>query len=234
MRRLLLMHMENPLEIRYIPLFTYKKLHAWSTTRRMERKRMHWSCQLLASIHYYQGLLVDGITYSGLGAGISASAFHQHNISTTIVEIDPAVYTAARQYFGLPDPGEGNIFLEDARGWVARRVRSASSKPFDIVIHDCFSGGGVPKHIFTVEFWDDLKGILSPEGVVGVVSISSIQWIYVTQGHLVYCRILLDISARLHHVQSYSHFNEYLDNAGPFTMGLRSIPRSNTRILSSI
>ena len=110
---------------------------------------------------------------SGLGAGISASAFHQHNISTTIVEIDPAVYIAARQYFGLPDPGEGNIFLGDARRWVSQRVRSTSSKSFDIVIHDCFSGGGVPKHIFTIEFWDDLKGILSPEGVVAVVSIST-------------------------------------------------------------
>jgi len=39
---------------------------------------------------------------------------------------------------------------------------------FDIIVHDCFSGGGVPQHIFTVEFWEDLKAIISPEGVVAV------------------------------------------------------------------
>lgn len=116
----------------------------------------------------------SGFVFSGLGAGISASAFNQHNISTTIVEIDSAVYEAARKYFGLPDPGPRKVFLEDARGWVTRKRASLSSvnteKLYDIVVHDCFSGGGVPKHIFTVEFWEDLKAIVSPEGVVAVVS----------------------------------------------------------------
>lgn len=123
---------------------------------------------------------------SGLGAGISASAFQRHNISTTIIEIDPAVYAAARQYFGLADPGPEKVFLEDARGWVAQRraaIDSSSTdfdkKPelYDIVVHDCFSGGGVPKHIFTLEFWEDLKAIVSPQGVVAVVSHS----VYVSQ-----------------------------------------------------
>lgn len=41
---------------------------------------------------------------------------------------------------------------------------------YDIVVHDCFSGGAVPKHIFTLEFWDDLKAIMNPEGVLAVVS----------------------------------------------------------------
>lgn len=177
--------------------------------------------------------MVDTITYSGLGTGISASAFHHHNIATTIVEIDPAVYTAARQYFGLPDPGEGNIFLEDARGWVAQRGRSTSSKPFDIVIHDCFSGGGVPEHIFTVEFWEDLKGILSPEGVVAVVSVSRISSVHEPLTHLAYYRILLDILARLHPAQSYSHFNEHLDSVGVSTMQSRSILRSSIQMLLS-
>ena len=41
---------------------------------------------------------------------------------------------------------------------------------YDIVVHDCFSGGAVPKQIFTSEFWDDLKAIMNPEGVIAVVS----------------------------------------------------------------
>ncbi|TFK71758.1 spermidine synthase [Pluteus cervinus] len=108
----------------------------------------------------------------GLGTGISATAFQRHGISTTIVEIDPAVYDAARNYFGLPDPGPGKVFLEDARGWVERQRASIESGEtqtrFDFVVHDCFSGGGVPQHIFTSEFWEDVKKILTPDGIVVV------------------------------------------------------------------
>ena len=102
-------------------------------------------------------------------------------MSTTIVEIDPAVYDAARCFFGLKDPGPGHVFLEDARGWVAERrtaieagnaaIDVGDDKVFyDIVVHDCFSGGSVPKHVFTMEFWDDLKSVMHEDGVVAVVS----------------------------------------------------------------
>ena len=123
--------------------------------------------------------LIQDDTYplcSGLGAGISAQAFISHNLSTTVIEIDPAVYTAARDFFGMDEPAD--VFLEDARGWVhkkARQLTQSSDKPsgiekYDIVIHDCFSGGGVPSHLFTVEFWQDLKSIMSSDGIVAVVS----------------------------------------------------------------
>ncbi|KAK7061960.1 spermidine synthase [Favolaschia claudopus] len=108
----------------------------------------------------------------GLGAGISATAFNRHGLDTTIVEIDPAVYDAARLYFGLPEHPSTNLFLEDARTWAANRraaIDAGTPHPlFDVVVHDCFSGGGVPQHIFTVEFWNDLKATLHPEGVLVV------------------------------------------------------------------
>jgi spermidine synthase len=113
------------------------------------------------------------ILQSGLGAGISATAFHRHAISTTIVEIDPAVYDAARTFFGLPDPGPGKVFLEDVRSWAATKRASVwtgkNETLYDFIVHDCFSGGGVPEHIFTLEFWNDLQTVLHPEGVVVVV-----------------------------------------------------------------
>jgi len=119
---------------------------------------------------------VTTLMYSGLGTGISANAFARHNMETTILEIDPAVYDAARQYFGLSDPGSNNVFLQDAREWVRTRRAmietegvSAVRVKYDVVVHDCFSGGGVPEHLFSIEFWNDLKTILSSEGVVAVV-----------------------------------------------------------------
>lgn len=94
---------------------------------------------------------------------------------TTVVEIDPVVYRFARQYFDLPKPSE--VHIDDARSWVrnhaAKIITGAgtgtSSNKFDFVVHDCFSGGGVPQHIFTSEFWADLQIIMKPDGVLAVV-----------------------------------------------------------------
>jgi len=103
----------------------------------------------------------------GLGVGIGAAAFTKHSIQTTIVEIDPAVYTYAREFFGLPEPHA--VYLEDARGWVRERTGIIpESERFDYVVHDCFSGGSVPMHMFASEFWSDLKGVIKPDGVVAV------------------------------------------------------------------
>jgi spermidine synthase len=118
------------------------------------------------------------MSYSGLGAGISASSFAKQNIDVTVIEIDPAVYNASRQYFGLPDLDGDRVFLEDARVVVAEKRRSMqqygrlNDDKYDYVVHDCFSGGGVPEHLFTLQFWEDLKAIMNPEGVVAVVSLS--------------------------------------------------------------
>ncbi|KIJ31255.1 hypothetical protein M422DRAFT_186191 [Sphaerobolus stellatus SS14] len=103
---------------------------------------------------------------SGLGVGIAAQAFIAHGINTTVVEIDPVVYKYAREYFGLPEPQA--VHLEDARQWVHDHTEASPNDTFDYVIHDCFSGGGVPQHIFTVEFWDELKSIMKPNGVLAV------------------------------------------------------------------
>ena len=101
----------------------------------------------------------------------------RHKIPTTIVEIDPAVYNAARNWFGLANPGDGRVFFEDARSWVADKRANIEAERdetlYDIVVHDCFSGGGVPQHIFTIEFWDDLTPLMAPGAVLVVVSCSS-------------------------------------------------------------
>ncbi|EMD40933.1 hypothetical protein CERSUDRAFT_111514 [Gelatoporia subvermispora B] len=117
----------------------------------------------------------------GLGAGISATAFMRHNVSTTIVEIDPEVYNAAKRFFGLPTPDQ--VFVEDVRKWtrLRRHVLEGGSQPaggevlrkedipkYDIIVHDCFSGGSLPAHLFTQQLWKDLKAVLEDDGVLAV------------------------------------------------------------------
>ncbi|KAI0053647.1 hypothetical protein FA95DRAFT_474802 [Auriscalpium vulgare] len=108
--------------------------------------------------------------FIGLGAGISATAFNRHGIATTVIEIDPAVYNASRDFFGLPDLGEGRVILEDARRTVFKKAREEESEitKYDYVVHDCFSGGSVPAELYTAQFWDDLKVLMKPKAILAV------------------------------------------------------------------
>ncbi|KAI0346833.1 hypothetical protein BDW22DRAFT_1351114 [Trametopsis cervina] len=118
----------------------------------------------------------ENALFIGLGTGIAAQAFIKHGISSTIIELDPAVYEAATQYFGLVVPEPEKVHIMDARTWVGQRSRniteatalSSGSELFDYVIHDCFSGGGVPGHMYTKAFWETLSKVVQPEGVVAV------------------------------------------------------------------
>ena len=106
------------------------------------------------------------------------------NYPTTIVEPDPAIYWAARNFFDMPKPAKA--YLEDPVAWVARRARGKNSEagkntenskssdiekfePFDFVVHDLTMSGTTPGQYFTAEFWKDLKAIMDPNGIVAVV-----------------------------------------------------------------
>ncbi|PCH41195.1 spermidine synthase [Wolfiporia cocos MD-104 SS10] len=108
----------------------------------------------------------------GLGAGTAVSALMRHNVSTTIVEIDGNIYDAARQFFALPEPNIEKVVIRDARAWTRERRRAleqtAEAGLFDIVVHDVFSGGGLPPHLFTQQFWNDTKALMQSDGVLAV------------------------------------------------------------------
>ena len=77
------------------------------------------------------------------------------------------MYDYARRYFSLPEPHK--VYIEDAREWLWEHAPLAAENKYDYVVHDCFSGGGVPGHLYTLEFWEKLKGIVKSDGVVTVV-----------------------------------------------------------------
>ena len=65
---------------------------------------------------------------SGLGAGISASAFMRNNITSTVIEIDPAVYEASKRFFGLPTRNLDQVALLDANFWVRGRIERLENR----------------------------------------------------------------------------------------------------------
>ncbi|KAH9938638.1 uncharacterized protein B0H18DRAFT_1112769 [Fomitopsis serialis] len=117
----------------------------------------------------------------GLGVGTSASAMMRHNVSTTLVEVDEAVYESARRYFALPEPEPGKLVLKDARRWLRERAHDVEKETdtgdtrqgehtelYDYVIHDVFSGGSLPALLFTREFWNSTRKVMKRDGVIGV------------------------------------------------------------------
>lgn len=102
-----------------------------------------------------------------MGVGTTPSALITHGIDTTIVEIDPAVYDFAVKYFNVPT--RHTPVIQDAVAY-ARKLANASSDQFNYIVNDVFTGGAEPIELFTLEFLQDLHTLLTPQGVIAIVS----------------------------------------------------------------
>ena len=100
-------------------------------------------------------------SHSGLGVGTSPAAFVAHGIITTSIEIDPVVHTYATRYFNLP---AHNSIIGDA----IPTVKTLRNGTYDYIIHDVFTGGVEPLELFTWDFLDNLKGLLTEDGTIAI------------------------------------------------------------------
>jgi spermidine synthase len=98
----------------------------------------------------------------GLGAGHMAKTLEdQYGMVTDTLEIDPAVADAAVKYFGFKPTGQA--IVGDARYEIAHL-----KGPYDLIIHDCFTGGSEPTHLLTVETLTQLRKLLSSNGILAL------------------------------------------------------------------
>jgi spermidine synthase len=98
----------------------------------------------------------------GQGAGHMAMTLRdKYGIVTDTLEIDPAVAQAASDYFGFKP--NGSAIVGDAR-YEIRHVTG----PYDLIIHDCFTGGSEPSHLLTVETLQQLQHLLASDGIVAL------------------------------------------------------------------
>lgn len=101
----------------------------------------------------------------GLGIGTAPNALIAHGINTTIVELDPVVHYFATKYFNLSSNHIAAI--DDAVFYVDEKARSHPGS-YDYIIHDVFTGGAEPVTLFTLEFFQGLKSLLTANGVVAI------------------------------------------------------------------
>ncbi|WP_185233023.1 fused MFS/spermidine synthase [Teredinibacter franksiae] len=97
----------------------------------------------------------------GLGAGHLVADLGKYGIKTDAIEIDPAVAYAAEAYFNLKPTGK--VIVGDARYQVQQL-----NDTYDLIIHDCFTGGSEPFHLLSQEMMRELKTKLKPGGVLAI------------------------------------------------------------------
>ncbi len=79
------------------------------------------------------------------------------------VEINPVVVTACRKWFGFAKAGKVNVHVEDGRHFVQRQLRTKIR--YDLVFLDAYDAVDYPKHLGTVEFFTEVRRLLTPGGV---------------------------------------------------------------------
>lgn len=125
-------------------------------------------------LHYYSLMFAGfahqpdpkAILFVGLGGGTLPMAMQYYFPQARIdaVELDPVVVSAARQFFGFQENDRLKVFVRDGR--VQLRQFTRENKRYDIVFLDAFRGGFIPYHLTTKEFMEEVKELLSVEGVV--------------------------------------------------------------------
>ena len=132
----------------------------------------------------------------GLGAGTMPTLFRQLFPKAIVesLEIDAVVVKMAKQYFAFRETPKNAVHTLDARVFVKRAGRK--NKQYDLIIVDAFNGEYIPEHLMTKEFFEEVKTILSPRGVLASNTFTSSRLAkYETETYLSVFRPLLQMKA---------------------------------------
>ncbi|QOL27212.1 fused MFS/spermidine synthase [Thalassotalea sp. LPB0316] len=124
----------------------------------------------------FSGLLLNPkpskILIVGLGGGTLSNTFNQLLPTAKIdnVEIDPAVVKVAKDYFGFKENSQVSNTEQDARIFIKRA--GLKKQQYDWIILDAYNGDYIPEHLMTQEFLQEVKNLLSADGVLSANTFS--------------------------------------------------------------
>jgi spermidine synthase len=104
----------------------------------------------------------------GLGAGIVPRWYEMMGVEVDVVDIDPAVVETAREYFGFKLSGD--VSISDARYFLTN-----SSRTYDYLLLDVFTGDTTPGHVMSLEAFRLMKERMSPRGIFAANIIGSLR-----------------------------------------------------------
>ena len=118
----------------------------------------------------FAGLLLKqdpaDILVIGLGGGSIPMTFADlfPNAKIDVVEIDEAVVRVAEEYFYYSDTDNMTVYVDDGRPFIKRA--GIRGQKYDYIVLDAFSGDYIPEHMLTREFLEEVKTIMSEDGVL--------------------------------------------------------------------
>jgi len=119
----------------------------------------------------------ERVLFIGGGGGVGPMVFRQDYPSIEridVVDVDPAVFRMAREYFRYPEPGADPVIrshVADGRLYVLE-----CDARYDYIVLDAYAGGGrIPFHLITKEFLDETAGLLTDDGVLVINVISAVR-----------------------------------------------------------
>lgn len=140
-------------------------------TRNPERISLNYPKLMLGSL--YLKPQPRSILVIGLGGGTLPRTLLKAlpDAVIDVVEIDPAVVSVAKKYFGFT-PGERMRVIEmDGRVFVKRAIRE--QRQYDLIMLDAFDHEYIPEHLLTQEFLREVKALLAPGAVLAANTFSS-------------------------------------------------------------
>lgn len=95
--------------------------------------------------------------------------------SLDVVEIDPGITSAAKEFFKLQDSPRMRVFGEDARIFLNRAASADTPKRYDVIMGDTFTSHyNISFHLGTVECAERIKTLLADNGVFACNVISAV------------------------------------------------------------
>lgn len=96
----------------------------------------------------------------GLGGGTVARQMERYDVNYNAVEIDGRLPHLAEKFFGLKK-AVANTVVDDGRHYV-----NVCKKKYDLIIIDALLGENVPSHLLSLECFQHLKTLLTPNGKI--------------------------------------------------------------------
>lgn len=118
----------------------------------------------------FAGLLVNPEPTRGLMIGMGGGTISTvltsiyPDLTMDLVEVDQAVVNVATEYFGFRKTDQIDVHVADGRVFTRRAL--LKKKQYDLIILDAFTGEYIPEHLMTVEFLENIKNLLTPDGVL--------------------------------------------------------------------
>ncbi len=126
---------------------------------------LHSYIQMLLSTLFFNDT-PQKILIIGLGGANAQNALNillpRAQIDT--VEINAALPKIVDQYFGYKEDFHNKIFIADG----AIFAKEATDNIYDIILIDAFNADYIPPQLLTDEFMQDIKKMLTPNGIVAI------------------------------------------------------------------